>query len=218
MSWFDGIMYAGAFEETFDKIKKDYPIVITDDLRMSEDRRKIIIIDRFSEDDPLRELSDPRVGNLNGNKFYHVFVGDGAAKAWAAVAEFLSSGYGFDCEDIRLIRAEPEIIYEYDNGIICADRICEQMSLKELLPESLKERYDVFVLPMKKYRYPCPVCSKRTLQWRGTFEICDECGWEDDGTTDENEKTTPNGDYTIRTYREKYLKLKRDDPNYSWYI
>ncbi len=40
------------------------------------------------------------------------------------------------------------------------------------------------------------------------FIIYPECGWEDDGTDRIDELTLPNGDYTIRSYRKKYLKEK----------
>ena len=40
------------------------------------------------------------------------------------------------------------------------------------------------------------------------FIICPECGWEDDGTDRIDELTLPNGDYTIRSCRKKYLKEK----------
>ncbi|MEV6582628.1 CPCC family cysteine-rich protein [Streptomyces sp. NPDC051582] len=30
----------------------------------------------------------------------------------------------------------------------------------------------------------CPCCFRRTLEERANFEICPECGWEDDGQDD----------------------------------
>ena len=67
-------------------------------------------------------------------------------------------------------------------------------------------------------RYKCPVCGKKTLSSRGSFEICSECGWEDEGIDDDDEEPVfgPNGDYTIREYREEYFKLKKKDPKYRW--
>ena len=32
--------------------------------------------------------------------------------------------------------------------------------------------------------YTCPCCGHPTLGERGAYEICDECGWEDDGQDD----------------------------------
>ena len=52
------------------------------------------------------------------------------------------------------------------------------------------------------------------------YEICLDCGWEDEGFDEEDDDELtiggPNGDYTIKEYREEYLKLKEDDPNYKW--
>ena len=58
--------------------------------------------------------------------------------------------------------------------------------------------------------YKCPVCGKMTYSSRGTFEICPECGWEDEGIDGDDEETMfgPNGDCTIRQYREEYLAKK----------
>ncbi len=29
-------------------------------------------------------------------------------------------------------------------------------------------------------KYQCPVCGKLAFAWRGCYEVCDTCGWEDD--------------------------------------
>ena len=65
--------------------------------------------------------------------------------------------------------------------------------------------------------FECPVCHKRTLQFRGWFKICHECGWEDEGTDDEDAESGANEGYSIRTYRElRYLPKKAKDPHYTW--
>lgn len=28
--------------------------------------------------------------------------------------------------------------------------------------------------------YPCPCCGSKVITTPGAYEICDECGWEDD--------------------------------------
>ena len=33
----------------------------------------------------------------------------------------------------------------------------------------------------KATKYPCPVCGKHIFPGTGTFDICPECGWENDG-------------------------------------
>ena len=41
---------------------------------------------------------------------------------------------------------------------------------------------------MKKDRmtpHKCPVCGKTEFPYVGSFEVCDECGWEDDPIQEE---------------------------------
>lgn len=47
----------------------------------------------------------------------------------------------------------------------------------------------------------CPVCGKETLD---DYFICPTCGWEYDGTTDENEYSSCNK-ATIADYRKENL-------------
>lgn len=58
----------------------------------------------------------------------------------------------------------------------------------------------------------CPVCGKETLDM---YHICEECGWEYDHTTDENDVSSANG-MTLKEYREMYRKKKAEDPSYTW--
>jgi Cysteine-rich CPCC len=38
-------------------------------------------------------------------------------------------------------------------------------------------------IPAEPILHPCPCCSFRTMreEWRGTYELCPVCNWEDDG-------------------------------------
>lgn len=47
----------------------------------------------------------------------------------------------------------------------------------------------------------CPVCGSDTLE---SHWICETCGWEYDGTTEENEYSFCN-EATIAAYRKKFL-------------
>jgi hypothetical protein len=47
----------------------------------------------------------------------------------------------------------------------------------------------------------CPVCGKETLD---DYFICPNCGWEYDGTTDENEYSSCNK-ATIADYRKNHV-------------
>ena len=56
--------------------------------------------------------------------------------------------------------------------------------------------------------YSCPCCGHLTLSERGGYEICDECGWEDDGQDDHDSRTVrggPNGSLSLDDARAAYL-------------
>ncbi|QIS73682.1 hypothetical protein HB370_29900 [Streptomyces sp. DSM 40868] len=55
----------------------------------------------------------------------------------------------------------------------------------------------------------CPCCFQRTLEERADFEICPECGWEDDGQDDSDAHIVrggPNGWLSLAQARLDYLK------------
>ncbi|WP_031153424.1 CPCC family cysteine-rich protein [Streptomyces erythrochromogenes] len=55
---------------------------------------------------------------------------------------------------------------------------------------------------------PCPCCFRRTLAKRADFEICPECGWEDDGQDDADAHLVrggPNGSLSLAQARLDYL-------------
>ncbi|GAA4887892.1 CPCC family cysteine-rich protein [Streptomyces coeruleoprunus] len=55
----------------------------------------------------------------------------------------------------------------------------------------------------------CPCCFQRTLEERANFEVCPECGWEDDGQDDVDAHIVrggPNGRLSLAQARLDYLK------------
>ncbi len=55
----------------------------------------------------------------------------------------------------------------------------------------------------------CPCCFQRTLEERSNFEICPECGWEDDGQDDADAHIVrggPNGMLSLTQARLDYLE------------
>lgn len=55
----------------------------------------------------------------------------------------------------------------------------------------------------------CPCCFQRTLEERANFEICPECGWEDDGQDDADAHIVrggPNGRLSLAQARLDYLE------------
>ena len=61
--------------------------------------------------------------------------------------------------------------------------------------ECYSSQENVFA-PAETGPYTCPCCGHRTLGERGAYEICVECGWEDDGQDDHDSgaiRGGPNG-------------------------
>ena len=56
--------------------------------------------------------------------------------------------------------------------------------------------------------YSCPCCGHVTLAERGAYEICGECGWEDDGQDDHDAQLVrggPNGRESLAEARAAYV-------------
>ena len=57
--------------------------------------------------------------------------------------------------------------------------------------------------------YSCPCCGHVTLSERGAYEICRECGWEDDGQDDHDAQVVrggPNGRQSLQDARVSYVQ------------
>lgn len=57
--------------------------------------------------------------------------------------------------------------------------------------------------------YSCPACGHVTLGERGGYEMCGECGWEDDGQDDHDADVVrggPNGVESLADARAAYVK------------
>lgn len=56
----------------------------------------------------------------------------------------------------------------------------------------------------------CPCCSCKTLGERGGYEICEVCGWEDDGQDNDNADEVlggPNGALSLTQARANYRQF-----------
>ncbi len=207
MAWFNGT-YTWQQED----FEKEYPNRITEDLRQSANGLRLALVNHFKEGDPLLDLTDPKADEDEYGKvvFYHTFPGDDAGPARDAIAHYFEVDSQLWPRDFVLFRRDGDRLFEYGCGHICRPILDRQEELQKLLPESIDRKQDIFMLPLKRYMYSCPVCWERTLPSRGDFIICPECGWEDDGTDIIDVPTMPNGDYTIRSYRKMYLQRKKD--------
>lgn len=57
--------------------------------------------------------------------------------------------------------------------------------------------------------YSCPCCGHRTLDERGAYEICGQCGWEDDGQDVHDSHVVrggPNGRLSLDHARRRYVE------------
>ncbi|MEV6385665.1 CPCC family cysteine-rich protein [Streptomyces sp. NPDC051773] len=62
--------------------------------------------------------------------------------------------------------------------------------------------------------FPCPCCFQPTLEERANFEICPECGWEDDGQDDTDAHVVrggPNGSLSLTRARAEYAEALTED-------
>src|SRR5262245_29376867 len=63
--------------------------------------------------------------------------------------------------------------------------------------------------PAQDLPYTCPCCGHTTLYERGAYEICSECGWEDDGQDNHdsaNIRGGPNGGLSLDEARANYVR------------
>lgn len=208
--WFDG-----AFPYSTEKLTNEFPVEVSPCLRISGDWKTIALINRTEEGSFLNDISEP---DFCGKRpFFHVSFGAEAEAEKKAISQFLQSAAYLEDAVIKLFREEQGELYMYAHGHIPKKLLKEQRRLREALPADIQAR-EPFVLPLKVFLHPCPVCRHRTLLYRGYYMICDECGWEDEWVASEDEESGPNGDWTIRTYREDYLKRKADNnPDYHWW-
>ncbi|MER7850880.1 CPCC family cysteine-rich protein [Kitasatospora sp. NPDC096077] len=62
-------------------------------------------------------------------------------------------------------------------------------------------------------RCACPCCGCQTLMERADFEVCGECGWEDDGQDDHDADVVrggPNGRLSLTQARIDYQEAVRE--------
>ena len=214
MAWFDG-----SFEFSAAELNELFPVEVTKELQLNEEGTMLAVINDFAPGTELFDLADPKAeeDDLGRQVFIHAFFGKDSLLVRETIERFISAAGEGNGESIVLFRKEADRLFMYSYGHICIKLLNNQEALQALLSEPQNRETNAFLLPLKRYMFRCPVCGHRTLQYRGCFMICPECGWEDEGVDDEDaESIGANGDYTIRQYREEYMQLKSEDPEYSW--
>ena len=207
MKWFNG-----TYDYTEEELEKEFPVSVARGLRTSEDGKRIAVINDFREGTCEDLMADPMVGEVDGEDFVfvHPFYGGDAAAARDALKAFLANAKEPDPESVALFRKEPGRLFLYSYGLIW-----RELPDGFTAPGNADE--DSYYLPLKRYLHRCPVCGRRTLPYRGEYMICDECGWEDEDVVDDEEPSGANLEYSIKEYREEYLKKKSEDPDYHWF-
>ena len=211
MAFFEGKFYMSETE-----LEEKYPVVVTSSLRMSEGRDRIVLINDFEPETSYYMLADPHAEwDRTDHVFFHTFSEEDATAAARTIMCLKEEGTLDPEEGVVLVRRDGEEIYQYAFGEIDWDYLPHQDDIRSLLRG---EDYDtrLFFLPLKRHYFKCPICYKRTLLYSGYFHICDECGWEDDGTRgDENSSAN---DMSPSEYRREYIERKFVEPDYEWRI
>lgn len=108
-------------------------------------------------------------------------------------ADIMSSQY-----DI-LVRVLSEFGYsEYPNEKLAA-------IVSNILKQSVVVDGKQSLQPRKQ---ACPCCGEETLSMRGEYDICSNCGWEDDGIEEEGKYSNPNH-MTLKQGKDNYLLYGR---------
>lgn len=178
MAWFDG-----SFPYSEEELSNKFSVAVTPNLRLSEDGKKLVVINDYEKDTEMYELSDPKAEkDFHGKHiFIQAFTGADAAAARRAVEDFLPNMDAEEGNSVFLFRKDPERLFQYSFGHICTKLLKKQGDLRSMIINTPMADNDVFVLPLKRFMHKCPVCGRRSLQYRHYYDICPECGWEDDG-------------------------------------
>ena len=92
-------------------------------------------------------------------------------------------------------------------AIPMATAVAERLEWFHRYTESLGTRSTILA-SVPGHLYTCPCCQVLTLSERGSYVICDECGWEDDGQDELDSETVrggPNGNLSLSAARSNYL-------------
>jgi len=68
----------------------------------------------------------------------------------------------------------------------------------------------------KSMPHMCPVCGKYEFIQAISYDICPYCGWEDDGTEEEDEYHIGVNGMSCNDYKKEYKELIEQNPNYRW--
>ena len=64
--------------------------------------------------------------------------------------------------------------------------------------------------------HKCPVCGKYRFKDLYSFDICPFCGWEDDGSDEDNNEISGPNNLRFSDYKKHYDKIIHQQPDYKW--
>lgn len=64
--------------------------------------------------------------------------------------------------------------------------------------------------------HKCPVCGKHTFSDESSFEICPYCGWQDDGSDENDSDILGPNELKYSDFKARYERLISANPHYKW--
>lgn len=112
-----------------------------------------------------------------------------------------------------LAQVEDKDLVDAENGISLREY---RKRYQELIRQN--PNYNYQESQYKKKTFLCPVCHKHRFPDRGTFEICPECGWEEDGIMDlyPDKYEGCANDLCFNDFKARYERLLKENPNYRY--
>lgn len=97
---------------------------------------------------------------------------------------------------------------KYDNMVIAIYEISYDFYSNEEIEVILSNIIgsSVSIEGQNRKKYPCPCCKREIMVTRGEYDICSNCGWEDDGNEQEDKYSPPNH-MTLKQGRDNYKKF-----------
>ena len=70
---------------------------------------------------------------------------------------------------------------------------------------------------MEKKEIKCPICGRGRFSFENSFEICNYCGWENDGIQAEDPDYEGGAnEVSLNVYKKRYLEIIKNNPKYKW--
>lgn len=211
MAWFDG-----TFNMSCSDFEENYPNVVTGQFRLSDDGKRLAIINDLEEGHPYFSVSEPPENQEE--PFFCIVSGEEAEAVQEMLEAFFKQGYIRERHNISLFRYEEGRYLDYSDGFVCRDLMKDQKALRETLADKVMLPEDCFIVPLKCYLYRCRVCGIRCIHRKSFFEICPNCRWEDGGIMGEMVNHCDMNTYRKIYYRCIDMGMEAGERPLNWYF